>query len=60
MGIERVWQQMKSIYRGRIGTARVNKEIYSNFEIVEEIVDDYASEDATICALKGWQNLDNA
>jgi len=40
MGIESLWKQVKTAYRGRVAYLRVNKQDYSNLEEVTGLLDD--------------------
>ncbi len=60
MGIEVFWKQAKAAYRGRIAWLRVNKEEYSNFLEVTDLLTDVTQDQAKVHANRGWLQIKGA
>ena len=59
MGIELFWQSVKHSYKKRVGSYRVNDEIYSNVELVKELLTTAGEQVAIDAASRGWKKVNH-
>ena len=59
MGIELYWASVKHQYKKRVGSYRVNDEIYSNMDLVKELLTASAEQMAIDAASRGWKKVNN-